>query len=118
MEDLWRRLEAHLARHAPILLATLNPPATAAAIRRAEAELGVPLPADLAASLRAHDGQVTGVPLVPAVYGGRRLRRRQIATLAELAPLAHVVRRRSGDRECMHGGAVAASAAEHEPGVP
>jgi cell wall assembly regulator SMI1 len=112
MDDLWRRLEAHLAQHAPILLATLNPPATKAAIRRAEAALGVPLPADLAASLRVHNGQVEGVPLVPAEYGTRR--RRQIATWGELAPLDHIVRSTLQERKYMHDGAMAEDAAEYE----
>jgi cell wall assembly regulator SMI1 len=114
MDDLWRRLEAHLAQHAPGLLPTLNPPAAAAALRRAEAKLGVPLPVDLAASLRVHDGQVEGVPLVPAEYGGRRQRRRQIATWAELAPLDHIVRSTLQEREFMHDGAMADDAAEYE----
>jgi cell wall assembly regulator SMI1 len=76
--------------------------------------LGVPLPADLAASLRVHDGQVEGVPLVPAEYGGRRLRRRQIATWAELAPLDHIVRCTLQQREYMHDGALAEYAADYE----
>jgi cell wall assembly regulator SMI1 len=46
--------------------------------------------------------------VVPAEYGGRRLRRRQIATWAELAPLDHIVRSTLEERESMHDGAVSA----------
>jgi cell wall assembly regulator SMI1 len=112
VQGLWQRLEAHLASHAPGMLNSLNPPVSEEALRRAEAALGVPLPADLAASLRVHDGQIPdSVPLVPAEYGGRRLGRRQIATWGELAPLDQIVRDTLQEREGMHDGAVLAEVA-------
>lgn len=52
----WSRIDAWLAAHAPASLARLGPPAVPAALSSAERVLGVPLPAELAASLRCHDG--------------------------------------------------------------
>jgi cell wall assembly regulator SMI1 len=94
MIDLWDRLESFLRASHPALLATLNPPATDAEIARAEAALGVRLPADLAASLKVHNGQIQetgsgeGQPLVPAEYDRNG---QYIASWGELAPLDLIV---------------------------
>jgi cell wall assembly regulator SMI1 len=56
----WARIERWLAAHAPKSYASLRPPASPAAIARAQAALGRPLPPELVASLRRHDGTVTG----------------------------------------------------------
>jgi cell wall assembly regulator SMI1 len=55
-DDSWDRITAWLSRHAPPLAATVNPPATEAAIAEAEAAVGTPLPADLLAWWRRADG--------------------------------------------------------------
>lgn len=52
----WRRIEAWLARHAPRSARSLPGPASSSAIARAQRRLGRPLPPDLVASLRVHDG--------------------------------------------------------------
>jgi cell wall assembly regulator SMI1 len=57
MNDTWIRLERWLEKHDPILLDTLNGPATAAALDQAARHLGVQLPEDLRASLLRHEGQ-------------------------------------------------------------
>lgn len=55
MQDLWQRLERFFAAQQwPV---ALRPGATEAEIAAAEAALGLPLPADLRASLRIHDGE-------------------------------------------------------------
>ncbi len=54
--DAWQRIEAALLRRAPELSRALAPPATRAHLRRLEKALGLPLPRDLAASLRIHNG--------------------------------------------------------------
>jgi cell wall assembly regulator SMI1 len=56
----WQRIDAWLAAHAPTLAGRLHPPATPAAIARAETRLGVGLPEELRASLEVHDGQQPG----------------------------------------------------------
>jgi cell wall assembly regulator SMI1 len=56
VEESWDRIARWLHRHAPPLAATVNPPATEAALARAEAALGVSLPADLRAWWRRADG--------------------------------------------------------------
>ncbi|MDT0264747.1 SMI1/KNR4 family protein [Streptomyces sp. DSM 44915] len=61
----WRRIDAWLAAHAPASAALLAPPAEPAALAAAEAALGAPLPADLAASLRRHDGASATVDVLP-----------------------------------------------------
>jgi cell wall assembly regulator SMI1 len=56
VEESWARIDAWLARHAPLTPATLRPPAPQAVIEEAERTLGVPFHPDLVASLRCHDG--------------------------------------------------------------
>jgi cell wall assembly regulator SMI1 len=56
VEASWDRIEAWLSRCAPGYHAALNPPAGIDAIRRAERELGVSIPPDLAAWWRRADG--------------------------------------------------------------
>jgi hypothetical protein len=56
VEESWARIDAWLARHAPLTHATLRPPAPQAVIEEAERTLGVPFHPDLVASLRCHDG--------------------------------------------------------------
>ena len=101
VRDLWKRLERHLAKHAPAVLPFLNPPATDAAIRAAEKKLGVRLPPDLADSLRVHDGQPEEagkpphpIPLVPAEHTASGVYR---ATWGCLASLSHLVERTLAD---------------------
>ena len=53
----WQRIEAYLGAHAPNVFTTLAPPATASQIATVEAAIGRELPADLAWSLRIHNGQ-------------------------------------------------------------
>lgn len=55
--DLWRRIERVLEQHAPETAATLAPPATDQDINVLEAAINQPLPADLRASLKVHNGQ-------------------------------------------------------------
>src|ERR1700722_13261758 len=95
MRDLWQRLESYLSGHAPAALECLNPAATDAEIRDAEARLGVRFPADFAASLRVHNGQMqeTGhpphpLPFLPQEYEEGGIYR---ATFGELAPLSLIV---------------------------
>jgi cell wall assembly regulator SMI1 len=76
VRDSWRRVEAWLAEHARFVLDTLNPGATAEAIRALEAALRVgPLPDDFVRSWRAHDGQDwdTGLPLIAGWLGSYSL---------------------------------------------
>ena len=56
VEQSWQRIENWLRNNAPETYATLNPPASEAAIAKAEEFLGVPFPPDVLASLRVHDG--------------------------------------------------------------
>jgi cell wall assembly regulator SMI1 len=104
--ELWRRLEAHFAAHAPEVLAFLNPPASEDALRRAAEALDGDLPPDLVESLRVHDGQpsLTGViRLVPALFDP--LRNDSVATWGELATIDHIVNsslsRRAWDGEVL-----------------
>lgn len=64
-QESWRRIDAWLAARAASGAALLNPPTTVDAIRRAERVLGVPLPDDLAESLRCHDGVSTWATVLP-----------------------------------------------------
>ncbi len=57
MHDVWSRIESWLESNAPEVLRDLQPPASADAIRGAEQELRVELPADVVASYEVHDGQ-------------------------------------------------------------
>ncbi|MBW8481378.1 SMI1/KNR4 family protein [Actinomadura parmotrematis] len=61
----WRLIDVWLAVHAPASLMLLNPPAEPAAVEEAERALGMPLPAELAASLRCHDGADEWTSLLP-----------------------------------------------------
>src|SRR5436190_21108144 len=54
---IWRRIERVLADAVPETFATLAPPAGDADIAFVERAIGARLPADLAASLRVHNGQ-------------------------------------------------------------
>ena len=56
----WRRIDAWLAEHAPMLAGRMNPGATPAAIARAEASLGAELPDAVRASYLIHDGSEVG----------------------------------------------------------
>ncbi|MFF9624571.1 SMI1/KNR4 family protein [Streptomyces griseosporeus] len=60
VEESWARIEAWLARHAPVSRARLRPPAAGEEIRAAERQLGVLFPPDLVASLQCHDGAELG----------------------------------------------------------
>jgi hypothetical protein len=77
----WRRIDAWLTEHAPVSFARLRPPATVEAIARAESLIGMPLPCDLRASLRCHNGEdfpgaLPGSPLFPVeeIVVARRMR--------------------------------------------
>lgn len=67
--DSWRRIDAWLAARLPAEFERLNPPADPAAIRDAERVLGIGLPADLAESVRSHDGQKAQTGLLPEHAG-------------------------------------------------
>lgn len=55
-KDVWERFEAMLQAHAPDLLATFRPPATAAQIAEAEAAMGVQFPEEIRHAYLRHDG--------------------------------------------------------------
>lgn len=112
MDDLWRRLEAQIARLNPALLASLNPPATEEAIRHAEATLGVEFPADFAASLRVHDGQVRDSLLMGPQYGKRRGRLREVLDSSGLLALSEIVSFNLEFRKNTCDGAISAEVAE------
>jgi cell wall assembly regulator SMI1 len=57
MDEIWDRIEAWLAQHAPAVLAGLNGPATEQELDATERALGVTLPEDVRASYRRHNGQ-------------------------------------------------------------
>jgi cell wall assembly regulator SMI1 len=57
----WERIEKWLAANAPASAATLAPPASMEAISRMQQQIGVPVPAELIASLRRHDGAGTNM---------------------------------------------------------
>jgi cell wall assembly regulator SMI1 len=52
----WRRIDTWLAAYSPTDLALLNPPVEPDRLEALERVLGVPVPDDLAESLRCHDG--------------------------------------------------------------
>ncbi|HEY4453137.1 MAG TPA: SMI1/KNR4 family protein, partial [Pseudonocardiaceae bacterium] len=60
VERSWQRIENWLRDNAPDTYATLNPPASEAAIAAAEEFVGVAFPPDVVASLRVHDGVAAG----------------------------------------------------------
>lgn len=69
----WTRIDAWLRKHAKLVFQQLRPPATEAALTAAERLLGLPLPASLSASYRAHDGARGESPAVfAAVRAGLR----------------------------------------------
>lgn len=57
VKSKWKRLEAWLQGNKPVLLADLNPPASAAEIRALEQRLGMKLTADFVEFLKVHNGQ-------------------------------------------------------------
>ncbi|WP_223767319.1 SMI1/KNR4 family protein [Streptomyces huiliensis] len=63
--ESWHRIDAWLAAHAPSDAALLNPPAAEDDIRQAERVLGIQLPADLAESLRCHNGASAWTTILP-----------------------------------------------------
>ncbi|TDC74122.1 SMI1/KNR4 family protein [Streptomyces hainanensis] len=65
VSESWARIDGWLAANAPASLARLRPGADPAALAAAEAALGMPLPADLAASLACHDGSEPDSRLLP-----------------------------------------------------
>ncbi|MCW7540678.1 SMI1/KNR4 family protein [Aquabacterium sp. A7-Y] len=56
MNELWDRLESLLERHAPEVLASLNPPASLEKIHAAEQALGVSFPEDVRTAYLRHNG--------------------------------------------------------------
>jgi cell wall assembly regulator SMI1 len=60
MSDIWNRMERVLSVHAPPVLKSLRPPATAAQIADAEALLELRFPDEVRAAYLRHDGQVAG----------------------------------------------------------
>lgn len=57
MGEIWGKIDAWLAVHAPQVLATLNAGATDAQIAEAEATLAIQFPEDMKAAYRIHNGQ-------------------------------------------------------------
>jgi cell wall assembly regulator SMI1 len=74
IDDLWNRIEAYLAVHAPTMLAGLEPGAGANDIEELERAVGHRLPDDVRASLARHNGQryengdPVGGTLIPRGY--------------------------------------------------
>ncbi|AKJ31944.1 SMI1/KNR4 family protein [Caldimonas brevitalea] len=56
MNELWGRLESLFEAHAPTLLPTLRPPASAQQIEAAERTMGISFTEDLRAAYLRHDG--------------------------------------------------------------
>jgi cell wall assembly regulator SMI1 len=72
MKAIFDRFHHWLAANAPAVLASLRPGATEQAVRAAEADLGLRLPADVKACYRIHDGQDLTIDAVSApgfLYG-------------------------------------------------
>jgi hypothetical protein len=80
VEESWARVDAWLARRAPLTHATLRPPAPPGGIEEAERTLGVPFHPDLVASLRCHDGVEPGEDAV------------QLSSYGPLCGVADIVR--------------------------
>ena len=55
--DIWKELDAQLEEKFPKLYATLNPGASELEIKNLESHFSAPIPDDLKASLRVHNGQ-------------------------------------------------------------
>jgi hypothetical protein len=70
VEESWARIDAWLARRAPVTHATLRPPASQADIEAAERTLGAAFHPDLVASLRCHDGVEPGDTALELTYHG------------------------------------------------
>ena len=62
ISDLWARLEAWGAEHAPKMLEDLNPGASDDDIAEVERVVGRPLPDTFRASLKTHNGENDGWP--------------------------------------------------------
>jgi cell wall assembly regulator SMI1 len=60
MIELWDRIDAVLKKHAPLVYATLRPPATENQIAEAETLLELKFPEEIRAAYLRHDGQVEG----------------------------------------------------------
>src|SRR5262245_40931883 len=75
MRDIWSRIEAWLRTHAPVLLESLEPGASAEQLDQAERELGRPLPGDFRESYLIHNGQrtVPALMCVPRLINGTEL---------------------------------------------
>src|SRR5688572_13123427 len=58
----WKVIEAWLRENAPDVKRSLRPGATPKAIAELEAKIGTPLPDDVKASYRIHDGQKDDAP--------------------------------------------------------
>jgi cell wall assembly regulator SMI1 len=96
MNEIWKRLETWLAEHAPRILESLNPPATAESLAACEARLGVRLPEDVRASYIRHDGQAYIQPFgAPGLFDGWRW-----------LPLAGVVRLWTTWKELLDNGTI------------
>ncbi len=54
--DVWSRFEGMLAQHAPELLSSLRPPATAEQIKAAQVSMGLQLPQDVREAYLRHNG--------------------------------------------------------------
>ena len=63
--ESWRRIDAWLAAHVASEAALLNQPVTPDEVREAERVLGIPLPDDLAESLRCHNGLSSWSTILP-----------------------------------------------------
>lgn len=79
IDSIWSRIENGLARNDKKLLKRLKPPATETEIAAVEAKLGYPLPGELKASLKVHNGAIqlvsnhelytaAGIPSLQDVY--------------------------------------------------
>lgn len=62
MDQVWARVEAWLAAHAPAVAAGLNPPASEDELAETERQLGVRLPESVRAAYLRHDGQSADAP--------------------------------------------------------
>jgi cell wall assembly regulator SMI1 len=58
--NLWSRLDHLLERHAPILFASLQPPATKSAINSAQNTLGIEFSEEVLSAYLSHDGSRAG----------------------------------------------------------
>ncbi|MGP4115116.1 SMI1/KNR4 family protein [Streptomyces sp. 4N509B] len=84
--DSWARIDAWLARHAPVSRGLLRPPATPTDVEAAERRLGLTFCPDLVASLLCHDGTERGAGAPVLSFCG------PFAGLAELVRDAELLR--------------------------